>query len=109
MEIKGPVLNDKEIEYLAESHKFITPFYLDRLNSFGYDLTLSEDFLVPQIDYFKMTVLDPLNMKDFPFASYSGTYCIIPPNSFILSRSVETIVMPPNLTGLCIGRSSYAR
>mgnify|MGYP001570683879 CR=1 FL=1 len=103
------VLNDREIQGLVKSHNLIEGFSKDRLNSFGYDLTLSEDFLVPMFDMSEVIVIDPLAIKPESFKKFKGPICIIPPNSFILGRSVETVNMPRDVTGLCLGRSTYAR
>lgn len=34
---------------------------------------------------------------------------VIPPNAYILGESKEYFTMPPNVTGLAIGKSTYAR
>ena len=34
---------------------------------------------------------------------------MIPPNAFALGHSLETFTMPPNVFGLCLGKSTYAR
>ena len=38
-----------------------------------------------------------------------SSFCIIPPNSFALARSVEYFRIPRNVLTLCIGKSTYAR
>lgn len=39
----------------------------------------------------------------------SGSYFIIPANSYGLGSSVESFQMPPNVTAICLGKSTYAR
>lgn len=102
------LLSDSEIRELIRTHNLIEGFSEGRLNSYGYDLGLSCDFLIPRLNYSSSVVLDPLDLK-VEFENFNGDYCIIPPNSFILGCSVEWINMPSDLTGLCLGRSTYAR
>ena len=40
---------------------------------------------------------------------HEGDICVIPPNSFILARSVEYIKVPPDVLCICLGKSTYAR
>jgi len=103
------ILNDREIQELVVSHNLILNFREERLNSFGYDLTLGSNFLIPIISYATVSVIDPLSMDKMEFREFSGDFCIVPPNSFILGCSLEHLSMPLDLTGICLGRSSYAR
>ena len=43
------------------------------------------------------------------FVDFQGESCIVPPNSFALARTVEYFRIPRDVTGLCIGKSTYAR
>ena len=36
-------------------------------------------------------------------------FCIIPPNSFALARTVEYFKIPRNVLTVCLGKSTYAR
>ena len=40
---------------------------------------------------------------------YKGEVCIIPPNSFVLARSVEYYKIPRNVLTKYLGKSTYAR
>ncbi len=40
---------------------------------------------------------------------FVGDICIIPPNSFVLARSLEYMRMPGNVLGAVLGKSTYAR
>ncbi len=55
------------------------------------------------------TVVDPKNFDSRSFVEFTGDICTIPPNSFALARSVEYIRMPRNVTGVVLGKSTYAR
>ena len=35
--------------------------------------------------------------------------CVIPPNSFVLARTVEKFHMPRDVVGICVGKSTLAR
>jgi dCTP deaminase len=62
------------------------------------------------------TVLDNLpvlNIKEPGYArwlrAYRGDTVEIPPHSWVLGRSVERFVMPANVAGYALGKSSFAR
>lgn len=103
------ILNDEQISKLVKTHDLIHPFSENRLNSFGYDLALASDFLIPTPQYNRVLVIDPLDIDKTTFQEFNAEHCIIPPNSFVLGRSIEKIRMPNNLLGLCLSRSTYAR
>ena len=53
--------------------------------------------------------LIPNISTDASFVDFRGDVCIIPPNSFVLSRSVEYFRIPRNVLTICLGKSTYAR
>ena len=77
------------------------------LSSYGYDLRVSEEFKV--FTDVHNTVIDPKDFRESAFVSVKGDWCIIPPNSFALARSIEYFRIPRNVLTLCIGKSTYAR
>ena len=79
------------------------------LSSFGYDIRVSDEFLIFTPSTGQLTVVDPKAIDDKAMARYCGNVCIIPPNSFALARSVEYFRMPRNVLGVCLGKSTYAR
>jgi len=85
----------------------IVPFIKDHLNPTGYDLTLGSHFRVP-IREGEEQVIDPFHPPEFAPIEAAESI-IIPPHSFVLGSSVEYIRMPPDLVGICLGRSTYAR
>ncbi len=99
-------LADFQIKYLAETNKMIQPFKYERLNSFGYDMTLGRTF---KRFIGKADVIDVNNIKENDFEEFLGDYAVIPPHSFILGISVEYFIIPKNIIGICLGRSSYSR
>lgn len=107
---------DKWILYMAKAHKMIEP-YVTEINrsgvisygpsSYGYDIRIANQFKI--FHNVNFTVVDPKNFDEKAFVGFEGDTCIIPPNSFALGRSVEYIRMPRNVTGLVLGKSTYAR
>jgi dCTP deaminase len=57
----------------------------------------------------KSIVVDPKNFDADSFVDFRGDVCIIPPNSFALSRTVEYFRIPRSTLTICLGKSSYAR
>ena len=54
-------------------------------------------------------VVDPKNLGENNFKNFRGDACIVPPNSFILGRSVEYFRIPREVLVICLGKSTYAR
>ncbi len=57
----------------------------------------------------KSIVVDPKDFDAASFTDFKGDVCIIPPNSFALSRTIEYFRIPRNVLTICLGKSSYAR
>ncbi|MGB9824468.1 MAG: dCTP deaminase [Candidatus Hydrothermia bacterium] len=111
-----PVKSDKWIKEMALKHKIIEPFEEGLvtqnvisygLSSYGYDIRVADEFRV-FTEVFQ-TLVDPKNFDPRSFVEIKGNYCIIPPNSFCLARSVEYFRIPRNVIGICLGKSTYAR
>lgn len=77
------------------------------LSSYGYDLRLDRKFKV--FTNVNTGIIDPKEFDDKSFVDQEGDYVIIPPNSFILGSSMEKINMPDDVTGVVLGKSTYAR
>ena len=77
------------------------------LSSYGYDLRIGNKFKI--FTNINSTKIDPKNFDNGSFVDFEGDVCIIPPNSFVLAASVERIRMPRNVTGVVLGKSTYAR
>ncbi len=76
-------------------------------SSYGYDIRVADEFKI--FHNVNTTVVDPKNFDQRSFIEFKGEVCTIPPNSFALARSVEYIRMPRNVTGVVLGKSTYAR
>lgn len=57
----------------------------------------------------KSIVVDPKNFDADSFIDFKGDVCVIPPNSFALSRTVEYFRVPRSVLTVCVGKSTYAR
>lgn len=84
------------------------------VSSYGYDIRLSpEEFLI--FRHIPGTVVNPkaFSPKNLEKVTLQqdeyGDYFIIPANSYGLGVSLEKIKMPPNVTAICLGKSTYAR
>ncbi len=121
------ILNDKKINHLANTAGMITPFEKQLvsilnnrkvvsygLSSYGYDIRLSEkDFRIFKAQAKKIN--DPKDFNDDsldPLTSLvdnKGEFFVIPAHGYALGVSVEEFNMPENVTGVCLGKSTYAR
>ena len=120
------IINDKRIAYLATAHQLITPFehllvscrdgnkvVSYGLSSYGYDIRLSPKEFYLFAD--KERANDPKEFKQDAVISIDlkqdvkGQYFIMPPHSYGLGVSVELFNLPDNVTGVCTGKSTYAR
>jgi dCTP deaminase len=106
---------DRWIKKMALEHGMIDPFE-DRqvrdgvisygLSSYGYDIRVADEFKV--FTNINSTVVDPKNFDPRSFVDVKGD-CIIPPNSFALSRTLEYFRIPRDVLTVCVGKSTYAR
>ena len=115
------IKSDREIIQLCQGDKpMISPFNDKLINkkddervisyglsSYGYDLRIGNHFRI--FTNINNTVINPKNFDERSFVDFVGDVCIIPPNSFVLAYSLEEIDLPRNITGLVIGKSTYAR
>ena len=76
-------------------------------SSYGYDVRCAPEFKI--FTNINSAIVDPKNFDERAFVGFSGDRCIIPPNSFILARSVEYLRIPRDVLVVCVGKSTYAR
>lgn len=107
---------DHWIRKMALEHKMIDPFVEGQvskgvisygLSSYGYDIRVSDEFKV--FTNLHSAVVDPKNFDPNSFVEIENDYCIIPPNSFALARTVEYFRIPRSTVTVCVGKSTYAR
>ena len=107
---------DKWIKEMALKHKMIEPFADDQIrkgvisygtSSYGYDIRISNEFKI--LNNAANSLVDPKNFNEENFTTIKNDYFIIPPNSFVLARTVEYFRIPRNIITICFGKSTYAR
>ena len=108
--------NDAWIRRMAKEYGMIEPFEEKQirqgvisygLSSYGYDIRVADEFKIFTNAY--SAVVDPKQFDPRSFVDFRGQVCTIPPNSFVLARSVEYFRVPRNILCLCVGKSTYAR
>ena len=77
------------------------------VSSYGYDVRCARQFKV-FTDIFS-TIVDPKAFDANSFVDMEGDSCVIPPNSFALTHTVEYFRIPRDVLTICLGKSTYAR
>ena len=114
------IKSDKWIRRMAEEHGMISPFEPEMIrekegkkivsfgtSSYGYDIRCAPEFRV--FTNINSTIVDPKFFDPNSFVEFNEDHCIIPPNSFVLARTVEFFKIPRNVLTICVGKSTYAR
>ena len=115
------ILSDIEIEKLSMEQQMISPFSKNQvktlengakiisygLSSYGYDARVANEFKI--FTNINSSIVDPKNFSDNTFVSKVSDECIIPPNSFVLARTMEVFKIPRDVLVICVGKSTYAR
>ncbi len=76
------------------------------LSSYGYDIRLADEFKIPVVS---SSIIDPKEILERDWKIFKADSFIIEPKSYILGRSVEYFRIPRRVTGICLGKSTYAR
>ena len=86
------------------------------LSSYGYDVRVGTLFKVftNVAPHGGQAIVDPKNFTDDMFVTVDTLdtgrdHIVIPPNSFALAETVETIRVPRDILAICLGKSTYAR
>lgn len=108
--------NDRWIRQMAIEHGMITPFAETQVrqgvisygvSSYGYDLRIADEFKI--FSNPPASEIDPKKFASDTLTEFKGPECVIPPNSFVLARSVEYFHIPRGVLTICFGKSTYAR
>ena len=77
------------------------------LSSYGYDLRLADEFKIftPPPD----AIIDPKSIPPEYYRDHRGPHCEIPPNGYVLGRTLEYLRIPRDVLTLSTGKSTYAR
>lgn len=110
------IMPDHWIREQSVNHGMIDPFEEKQnaegkisygLSSYGYDSRCSNEFKIfTNVDN---AIVDPKDFSEKSFVDRETDVCIIPPNSFVLTRSVEYFRIPKDVLVVCLGKSTYAR
>ncbi|MCW1971100.1 MAG: dCTP deaminase [Anaerolineae bacterium] len=107
---------DHWIRRMSQEQQMIDPFVESSVrsgvisygvSSYGYDIRVSNEFKI--FTNVHSAIVDPKNFVPESFFDFVGDVCIIPPNSFVLSRTVERFKIPREVLVICVGKSTYAR
>ena len=110
------VQSDKWIIQMSRDYDMISPFEDKQIrgdkisfgvSSYGYDARVSDEFKI--FTNVNSEIVDPKNFKSTNFLTKKTNECIIPPNSFVLARTVEKFKIPDDVLVICLGKSTYAR
>ena len=109
------IKSDRWIRQMAEEHGMIEPYEPGQIrsvdgkrivsygtSSYGYDIRCSSEFKL--FTNLNSTIVDPKNFDPNSFVDMHGDFCIIPPNSFALARTVEYFRIPRNVLTICLGK-----
>ena len=109
------ILSDKWIREQAKNG-MIEPFVESQkrdgiisygLSSYGYDARCSPEFKI--FTNVNNAIVETKNFSPSSFVDRETDVCIIPPNSFVLARTVEYFRIPRDVLVICLGKSTYAR
>ncbi len=110
------ILSDRWIRDEARRSGMIEPFVQRQqregcisygLSSYGYDARVADDFKIfTNVDN---AVVDPKDFSATSFVDRKTDVCVIPPNSFVLARTIEYFRIPRDVLVICLGKSTYAR
>src|SRR3990167_7965535 len=114
------IKSDKWIRAMAETARMIEPFAPRQVrsdengkivsygtSSYGYDVRCANEFKI--FTNINSAIVDPKQFDCNSFIDVQADVCIIPPNSFVLARTVEYFRIPRDVLTICVGKSTYAR
>jgi len=114
------IKSDKWIRRMAEEYGLIAPFEANQVremaghkiisygtSSYGYDVRCAPEFKI--FTNINSALVDPKNFDINSFVDLKSEVCIIPPNSFVLTHTIEYFCIPRNVLTICLGKSTYAR
>lgn len=105
---------------MAKQHGMIEPFEAGQVrsgdngrmvsygtSSYGYDVRCADEFKI--FTNINSAMVDPKQFNMDSFIDLKANECVIPPNSFVLARTVEYFRIPRSVLTMCLGKSTYAR
>ncbi|MFC1491275.1 dCTP deaminase [Nitrospinota bacterium] len=110
------IKSDRWITQMAREKRMIEPFEAGQVrngvisygvSSYGYDIRVANEFKI--FTNVNSTIVDPKNFDESSLVTVENDFCVIPPNSFALARTVEYFRIPRSILTICVGKSTYAR
>ena len=114
------IKSDKWIRRMVAEHGMIEPFESGQVrkngngpviaygtSSYGYDVRCAPEFKI--FTNINSAIVDPKKFETDSFVDLQADVCIIPPNSFVLARTIEYFRIPRRVLTICLGKSTYAR
>jgi dCTP deaminase len=114
------IKSDLWIRRMVKDHNMIEPFEPNQIkeqhgnkiisygtSSYGYDVRCASEFKI--FTNINSAIVDPKKFSKDSFVDFDSDVCIIPPNSFVLARTIEYFRIPRNVLTICLGKSTYAR
>ena len=114
------IKSDHWIRYMAKKKDMISPFEPYQVkkvlnksiisygtSSYGYDIRCKNEFAI--FNNINNGIIDPKKFDRKNVTNIKSDICIIPPNSFVLSTTIEHFKIPRNILSICLGKSTYAR
>ena len=110
------IKSDRWIRQMALEHRMIEPFCEKQvregvvsygLSSYGYDIRVADEFKI--FTNVNSCIVDPKHFDRGSFVDLKADVCIIPPNSFVLAKTIEYFRIPRDVLTVCVGKSTYAR
>jgi len=107
---------DHWIKKMALEQGMIDPFVESQVrngvisygvSSYGYDIRIADEFKIFTNVF--SAIVDPKDFDPRSMVDFRGDVCIIPPNSFVLGRTIEYFRIPRGVLTVCLGKSTYAR
>ncbi len=123
------IKSDVWLRRMAEEHEMISPFLAELVreadgkrvisagcSSYGYDMRLADDGFrifssvhAKEIDPKRFDEQYSLIEPELHAAEDGAKFYLLPPHHYGLGVTVETFKMPRNVTGIALGKSTYAR
>jgi dCTP deaminase len=107
---------DHWIVRMAKEERMIEPFEEGQVrdgvisygvSSYGYDIRVADEFKI--FTNLFSAIVDPKDFNPESMVDHKGDICVIPPNSFVLARTIEYFRIPRSVLTVCVGKSTYAR
>lgn len=114
------IKSDRWIREMATNHGMIEPYEPGQVrerdgerivsygtSSYGYDVRCADEFKI--FTNIESAFVDPKAFDASSFVDKKSDICVIPPNSFVLARTIEYFRIPRQVLTICLGKSTYAR